>query len=359
VTEPATGPPDQALRRQVFRIVLGVALAFVLGSHALERWMSYPLNRPVAGARRPPKPGIIRHGSYGFSLARYDFVPGFRSVVLLGNSVYQYCAIAPRMQERVDQERRRLAFYNLSQTGAGIHDHVVQAAAVLPRRPDLMVVSVFGLSFTSDYGRLDALPRFRTDADQMVFENAPARALPWSFLRRELDHAAAADALLSSLLPLKRVDTPLRADVGAALGLTKLGAPTHPLLGLFSWPRLNRAADWIGRTQAPARQNAAAAARLYPETDQLLEELVAMAARYDVPLLFIWQEAGPRFAEPDARAALARACARYPKASLADLSASYVQDEYMEDEIHPLQGAPRDACAERHLRAILAALGEP
>jgi hypothetical protein len=83
-----------------------------------------------------------------------------------------------------------------------------------------------------------------------------------------------------------------------------------------------------------------------------------MCSFYDVRLLIIWQEAGPRFAQPDARLALARACRRYPKATVADLSGSFEQGEYMDDQIHPLRGAPREAYAERHLRAILTALGD-
>jgi hypothetical protein len=246
--------------------------------------MSYPLNRALGSDRRAPKPGTIRHGSYGFPLARYAFAPGFRSVVLLGNSVYQEQRFPRHLQQLADRERRQLAIYDLAQTGAGIHDIVVQSAAVLPRRPDLLVVSVFGLSFTSDYERAGALPRFRTDADQMIFDPAPARALPWSFVRRELDHASMADSFLSTVLPAKRLDPPLRVAVGNALGLTTPGNPPSPLLARFSWPQLNLAADWLARADRPARSEADLHPRPYPETEQLLDELVGMAARYDVRL---------------------------------------------------------------------------
>lgn len=309
-SELASVPPDLVLRRRVFWTVLTLALGFVAASQGLERWMSYPLNRPSGSASRGPRPGTIRHGSYGFPLARYAFAPGFRSVVLLGNSVYQSRRFPRYMQQLADRERRRLAIYDLAQTGAGIHDIVVQSAAVLPRHPDLLVVSVFGLSFTSDFEEAGSLPRFRTDADQMVFDPAPARALPWSFVRRELDHASMADALLSTVLPAKRLDTPLRVAIGNTLGLAMPGHSASPLLAQFAWPQLNIAADWLERAKGPARSEADLHPRPYPETEQILEELVGMAARYDVRLLVIWQEAGPRFAEPDARPALARACAR-------------------------------------------------
>ena len=78
MTEPVDPSRARALRRRVFWAGLTGVLLALAAAHGVERGMRYDLGDG------------LRHGSYGFELAR---VPPKRArtprVVLLGNSVYQ------------------------------------------------------------------------------------------------------------------------------------------------------------------------------------------------------------------------------------------------------------------------------
>src|ERR1041385_1516158 len=103
-----------------------------------------PRRRP-GGRRGPParQPRTLQHGSFGAYLAGPETAaarPARHPVVLLGNSIYQGCQIAARMQRMANADADGIEFVNLAQTGSGIHDYFAQMIKSLRFRPELLVV---------------------------------------------------------------------------------------------------------------------------------------------------------------------------------------------------------------------------
>ena len=328
-------PGDHQLRRTVFWWVLALAATGVALAHLLEWKLSYRVGVDSS---------VIRHGSYGFTLARYAPTdPPRRTVVLLGNSVYQVCEIVPRMQRLADEGRKSLRLVNLAQTGAGIDDYLVQAGKVLRDRPDLLVVSLIPAAFDR------ALPPFRTDANLMAFDVGPLMHLPLGFYVSQFDHNALADAAVAALMPFPRLDPVLRAtsrapSLAPAWALRRLGFPT-----------LNLTADWLA-APTQAHPEGFPSGRSYAGSGLLIHELVSMTRSAGVPLLLIWQEY--QTAEPDLLPELqAEAVANAGYVSLVDLHRFWSANDYS-DSVHPVE-SHRDAYAARHFNAVLQALTPP
>lgn len=336
---------------RVSRWLMAACAITVGASHGLQSLLSYPLDEGRPGL------GIVRDGSYGFYLAKVRPRlargwprPDRRQVILLGNSVEQTCGVVPRMQDRADAENAGVAFHNLAQTGSGIHDHIIQAAAVVGLKPDLLVVSVSSVAFTSDWVRRNSIPRFRTDVDQMAFDPGILSRVPASFYRREFDLHSAAPAIVSALVPIRRMDSVLRVRLARVADGHGCGSVPK----LFSYPTSNLAEDWSGRRRAGRKMRGGQAPRAYPATGRLLEELAEVAGRARVPLLVLRQEAGPSYEEPDVTPQLEAMGKAWPQVKVADLRGRYRHGEYV-DEIHPAE-AHVDDYAARHWAAIRAAL---
>src|SRR5262245_64220306 len=342
--------PDHQLRAVLFWALLCAAAAIPALSHYCQWLASYALNDQDSSTGEVTV-GTLQHGSYGFYLGEFPARrPNHSLVVLFGNSVYQNWGIAERMQARADREERSVDFVNCAMTGSGIHDHLVELAKVVRHKPDLVVISFINLAFTADYGRLDALPRFRTDADQMAFDPDVIQVMPGSFYRREYNLDSACHALVSSLVPLKRMDPILRAELRRQLE-DDLGLPSWFFKAL-SVPTLNLTRDWLDQPR-PDAGGCPEASRPYPETAELLGEIIAVARSHNVGLLFLRQESGPPFTQPDILPELRRACATYDKAHVVDLIHHY-DAANMPDGVHPYRGA--DQYADRHYQAVMDAL---
>jgi hypothetical protein len=339
--------PDRRLRALLFWIVMSLAGVIGLISRYCEHFYSYDLNfRNPATGQKTSRP--LPYGSYGFLLGKIaPTCAGRRKVVLLGNSVYQTCGVVEWMQERANAEDRRIDFYNLAMTGSGIHDYLVELAKVVRHKPDLVVISFINWAFTTDVGGKEILPRFRTDAEQMAFDPDVVRVLPLTFYRREFTLDRACGAAVSWLLPLKRLDPMVRRD--AQLAIARWLPVPQWFWMHFDFPTLNLAADWMKEhrlTAAPCP----AAARAYPETHEVLDELVEVAHRHQVPVLFIRQESGPAFAWPDVMPELHTSCRNYAKAFLVDRM-HYYSSQQFPDQVHPAPAA-RAWYAQEHYRVI-------
>jgi hypothetical protein len=330
--ESTTPVAAEHLRRLIFWSVLILAAAALGLGYLLESELSYRIGMDSQA---------IRHGSYGFTLATYAPVePGRRTVVLLGNSVYQACEIIPRMQKMADERQLNLRLVNLAQTGAGINDHLVQAAEVLRHPPDLLVVSMIPSTFDR------ALPPFRTDANLMALDRGPLRHLPRTFYASQFNHKTMADSAISALVPYPRLDPILRSRTNL-----QSQAPAW-LLARLGFPTLNLAADWLG-SPTLARPEGFPSGKSYPGSGDRIHELVTMARTARVPLLMIWQEY--QSAEPDLLPALqAEAAADARPVTVVDLHHFWQAGDYS-DSVHPVE-AYRDVYAARHLEAVLKAL---
>lgn len=306
-------------------------MAGVVTAHVTQRFLSYRIGEDATA---------IRHGSYGFTLARYAPVdPGRRTVVLLGNSVYQFCEIVPRMQKLADERNLNLRLLNLSQTGAGIVDHVVQAGQVLRHSPDLLVVTLAPSSFDR------ALPPFRTDANLMAFDAGPLHNLPYGFYRAQFDHKGLADSAFAALVPFPRVDPVLRASTNLQLHASAWA------LRRLSFPTLNLAADWLGAAAQP-RPEGFPSGKSYADSEEVIHQLTAMSREAGVPLLLIWQEY--QSSEPDLLPVLLAESRNSHAVHLADLHGFWSAQGYS-DQVHPSEGE-RDAYAARHFAQIVQAL---
>jgi len=335
------------LRHRVFWTVLAlIALAAILG-HLSENYLSYEINyRP--GESENIACDHLPMGSYGLYLARYprEKSPDLRRVVLLGNSIYQYCGVAERLQELANQSGAGVEFVNLAQTGSGIHDYIVQLASVADHRPDLAVVTFINLAFTTDYSHhTNALPLFRSDSDLLACEPRVVRVLPGSFYRREIERGKLSRALLATICPLIRLDTVLRVEVSRRLGLDRISWFQKTFV-----PTLNLAADWQDWHRAWLEQEIYEHEVAYVTTPQLLDELIQVARERDIGILFLRQESGPEYRRPDVMTQVRKACRSYDQAFAVDLI-----DEYREEEIigvHPVAEAVPQY-ADRHYEVII------
>lgn len=344
---------DGRVARVMFWCTLALLVALVGGAHLLQWSYSYDLNRvdPATGAVRP---GRIRHGSYGFYLARLRPEPRrAQPVFLLSNSAYRSSGVVERMQTMARAEGQPIEFFNLAQAGAGIHDHLVQLAEVIHLHPRLVVVAFINLAFTTDHLRRDSLPRFRTDCDQMAFGPNPISVLPLSFYTRHFGLQQAASSALASLFPYKRLDTIIRWQLGRLI--KRRGWLPRWALAVFSFPTLNLASNWQRRRFVPRLPSKRP--RPYPETARLLREMIAMAKAHHQPILFIRQESGPSYDHPDIMDQLRQAAAAYPLAFVRDLK-KYFKPAELPDHVHPRGPAARQAYARRHYKVITETLAK-
>lgn len=350
----ADGPSDRRLRAGVFWAVLILTVMTLAAAHGYEKWIARPAVQAEL-TQKGGKPDLpLPFGSFGFYLAPFPRVSeGTRQVVVLGNSVYQNCGIVSMMQARAAAECRPLEFINRAQVGAGIHDHVVQAACVAPSRPSLIVIAFINIAFTPDYGRPNSLPRFRSDSNEMVFDPRVARQIPFSFYRREFTAVEMADAFLSSVFPLKRLEWMHRRQADLWLNDISLPLPNW-VREQFPIPTLNLASEWMTRTDTPAPR--APKARLYPQTEQLLTELLTITQRCDVPVLFLRQESAPRFAVVDPMPCIRKVCSRFPRSFVVDFK-DYYRPADQPDGVHPKPGSVGQVeYAKRHYDAVIATL---
>jgi hypothetical protein len=346
-TVAAPPTPPAAFHVLARRIALGVAAGLFLGSHALQSWMSYASFEARGPDRFESRP--TRYGSYGVSLTRFpQRPPGSRTVVMLGNSVYQACQIVETMQEWANRDRENVCFVNLAQTGSGIYDYIVNFARAMQLKPDLVVISFINLGFTATTPDGGSLPNFRTDADQMVFDPDVLSWLPRSFLRREFSFDALCSSLVSTLLPVRRLDPILRATLYQALERRNLVPGWIKRLGPV--PALNLAGDWLARTARTARVRAVA----LPQTAQLVSELLEMACATGTPLLLLRQQSGPPDDTPDVIPLLRSLTAGRPGVWTVDLRHHFAANDYI-DYVHPHHRA-RAAYAQLHYRAIMPVL---
>jgi hypothetical protein len=189
-----------------------------------------------------------------------------------------------------------------------------------------------------------------------VFDPSALRHAPWSFLWREFDFAAAADAAVATVFPFRRVDPIARLDVDTWLYWhLRDTLPFDPVAirVLFHLPSFNLTQDWI---MAPVHRRPDAAPPLaYPELPRVLRELTDICAARGVALLFLHQEASPEVL-PDVLPMVEAACAAAPRTRVVDLHAHWRSDRFL-DSVHPIDDE-RAAYAHRHHDAILRALRE-
>jgi len=348
---------DRAVRSTLFWLILCATAIAVATAHWLQHRYTF-VSSPVDPATGRVLPRMMPHGSYGAFLPRSDAAsnpPGRQPIVLLGNSVYQTCGIVERMQGLAEADGGQLAFVNRAQTGAGMHDYFAHMVKAVDLRPRLLVVAFIDLAFTPDYMRW-SLPRFRTDADQMLFDSDVVLDVPWSFLHREFTLSTGLDSLVSSLFPYKRLDVLMRYEVDLGLYwpiVNTLHVDPVIVRVLFPLPVLNLTQDWVDRRDAP--RSAQGRAQPWPELHELVTEFATVCQQNDVPVLFLHQEAASEM-EPDVLPALRAACAPFAKVRVVDLRSAFVRTQFI-DQVHPHEAA-RDAYAARHYKAILQALEE-
>jgi hypothetical protein len=335
---------------RLFYSLLLLALGAVWASHRLETAYAYELNAtdPASGELQSRN---LQHGSFGAYLAGPEPAaarPARHPVVLLGNSIYQGCRIAARMQRLANADGDGIEFVNLAQTGSGIHDYFAQMIKSLRFRPELLVVTFINLAFTPDFAGT-RLPRFRTDADQMLFDPDVIGELPISFLHRELTFADATDSFVSTLFPFKRLDLIVRLDVDIWLywRCHDLGIDPVVLRVLFPLPTFNRTQDWLGRPIAHPVGNADA--QPYPDLQAIVTEFLGVCRAHDIPVLFLRQESSATV-HPDVVPELRRICAAFPRVQVEDLQALFRPEGYV-DQVHPAE-PERDAYAKRHYEVI-------
>jgi len=339
------------LRARLFWTLLVTTALAIAGSHLLQGRLAYvasPRDSASGACRTEP----LHFGSYGFYLANYPVkASGRRSIAVLGNSVYQHCGIIERMQDLANAETQDIDFVNLAQVSSGIHDHLLQLARIARYKPDLLVVGFVNHAFTPDFNKPDTLPKFRTDCDQMAFDPDMLGTVPGSFYRRSFTHDSASRSLISSAVPIRRLDWYLRLTLGSDLvaHMPSWYRKNFPL------PDLNLARAWMTRT-AVAPVASGIQCRFYPDAEQTLREFVSLARTNGIPVLFIRQESGDFYATPDSLPMIERVCADLGGARVIDLRPAFVAKDFP-DQIHPAPGKACDAYARRHYEAVLSAIG--
>ncbi|MFH1747326.1 MAG: hypothetical protein ABIG44_09820 [Planctomycetota bacterium] len=325
-----TVPPDRALRRAVFWIVLAVIGVAITTAHLLEEYMSYDVGPMLQ----------MQVGSYGNALVHYSkAAPPKKMVVILGNSVYQGHSVVKYMDRFAKEEQRAIQFINLATTGAGISDYVVQAASAIQHKPDMIVICLADCTF------LPEGPKFRSDADQQAFEPGILRSVPWSFYPRHFDLITGGGSIVSSVFPLKRLDPILRSRLSRHKRFPKV------LSRHIHFPHLNLVADQRIRNRERGQR-----ADLPPMDDyrETMVELMDVLKGGDVPTLFIWQENAPVSRSDEIRTTIAEVIKAYDFAAIVDFSSRWNPEQFG-DRNHPVRHHYK-AYSHRHYEAICAAL---
>lgn len=286
----------------------------------------------------------IKFGSYGFNLAQIpkrENLDGKKVVVLLGNSVYQYGSIPSLMKNIAEERGDNVVLMNMSQVSATIYDYLIQAAKIVHYRPDLVVVNIY-------YWTYFTTPRFATDCDQMAFDPQVRRALPPSFYTRYFDFRTAVSSMISTAIPLKRIDPILRWEFKLRERLPEW------FLKWTSYPHLNIPVErgefnYIQRMSLTSQEEQI-------RTEEILQtqqELMDIFRRFHIPVLFIWQEASTE-EDSDVLKAI-DAMIQQDENAMSVYYKDYWNDDLFDDSVHPGKNEV-DRYALRHYNAIVQAL---
>ena len=312
-------------------MTLVIGTCVILSGFIVENVASYSLLQ---------YPGI-KFGSYGFQLAQIpekSKLHNNRLVVLLGNSVYQYNFVPKHMQQIADAHGGTVSLMNMAQVSSTIYDYLVQSAKVVNSHPDLVAIAMNDGTFSVD-------PRFKTDCDQFVFDPTVFKNLPREFYFHVFSYQTAVDSMISTFIPLKRVDPLIRWKVKLRDRLPSW------FLKWVSYPYLNimtegeRKAKTIQMTQLKTME----------ENEQLfaLKTLTAIFSKHRIPVLFIWQEANR--GEYSSPYKMVRQFANDKKNIIFTDLAPYFDKKNFVDSLHPTaEETPR--YAQRHYDAIQNAL---
>ena len=223
----------------------------------------------------------IKFGSYGFYLAQipeYQEGDAGKNIVLLGNSVYQYCGVPKAMTKLANKKDLDFTFFNMGQTAASVYDNLLQSAKIVNKKPDLVVISLIHESFAGD-------PKFKTDAHQMAFDLNVIKHIPRSFYQRYFTLNTGASALLSSLFSIKKLDSILRWEINIRDRLPKW------FFKKISYPHLNVLNERKFRGDIFRFFQRPKGAQLdFAEKQAVFQELVAVYRKTKTPVLFILQE---------------------------------------------------------------------
>ncbi len=326
-------PPDQNLKRRVFWAVILLSAAGIIAGHWVEAHFCYDVDEWLN----------TRYGSFGASLIRCPpHSEDSRYVVILGNSVYQAHRIVHNMDQFAEQDHRAIQFVNLSLTGAGISDYVLQAADAIRHKPDLVVIGLAECTFQK------LGPTFRSDVDQRAFEPGLFKSVPWSFYLRQFNLKTAGASVVASVFPLARLDPILRFK------LTRIKPFPQLLSRHIHFPRLNLVANFRIRERGRARL---AAGRTGPRAEDYREtvaDLLEVLKRGETRALFILQENDATPLADETMAVVKEVVSQYDFATVADFSSLWDPDLFG-DRIHP-KPEYREDYARRHYEAICAVL---
>ena len=329
---PIAPAPDGPLRSRLFRHMAGRCLAVWLLSHAVVWLSSYEL-----GGDQP----FVRHGSYGFQLARCDpSRPADERIALIGNSIYQQHRVPEHLQHLADDEGLGVRFVNFAMAGSSINDQLVQSAWVVARcRPALLVVSLTRETFR------DGGQPFRAGPAHLALTPTLLGRLPWSFLRRCFTLRSGLEAATRAALPVLALEPIARKQAEGLLPrwfVFRLRLPVLNVPGEERRLALERARR--KPTARPRFRDGAVAAA----------ELASHVTVNGVPLLLIWQQN----AVPDETtlAWLTDAVEKSRVARLANLQHLYAKEDFV-DAIHPSRDHTLDY-AMSHYREIRSAYGD-
>ena len=325
---------DAKLTRKLFWIVAFLGCLIIVLGHVIE----------YLGRFSPLETGVMKFGTYGIYLVQIppkEALNGRNSVILLGNSVYQYSGVTLEMQKIADKSNSNIQFVNLAQVSSSIYDYLIQSAKAVNAHPDLVVININQVTYNQK-------PKFKTDAEQIAFDRDIRKVLPLSFYLRHFTYQSALSSMISSLMPLKRVDSIVRWEFKLR---DKLPA------WFFSWvsyPFLNTAMELaeanpsrntIQRTDLPSMELA--------EIIAAQKELLNIYQKHRIPLLFINQETSGGF-DPAVLEAIKELISNDGNAILVDYQSYWNEDQFL-DFIHPLD-RDIEPYAQRHFRAVINAM---
>ena len=321
---------NQKFKKKVFWITLAIACCLVLSGFVVEKIASYSLLK---------YPGI-KFGTFGLHLARIptrEELGHKNLIVLLGNSVYQYNGIPTMMQQIADENHNPLAFMNMAQVSSTVYDNLAQAAKVITTHPDLVVISF-------NEGTFSLKPKFKTDCTQFLFNPDVFQYMPVSFYFRFFTYQTGIDAVLSTLIPLKRVDPLIcwKAKLRDRL--------PGWFLKWLSYPNLSIATGGIVNTVQMIKLEKT------PNEEKFIafQELLDMLQKNKIPVLFIWQEALTKEEKNSIYDVIKNMIEKRDNTSFVDLTSYWNQNDFV-DMLHPTpEEAPRYAM--RHYHAVSQAL---
>lgn len=328
------GIHNSKFQQRIFWCVFILGVGIVLAGFLVEELGNYSL-LDYRG---------IKFGSYGFNLAKIpkrENLGGKKVVVLLGNSVYQYGSIPSLMKNIIEERGSNIVLMNMAQVSATVYDYLIQAGKIVHYHPDIVVINIF-------YWTYFTTPRFATNCDQMAFDIDVLRALPRSFYVRYFNFKKAVSSILSTVIPLKRVDSIVRWEFKLREWLPEW------FFKWVSYPHLNILVErgelaYIQRVSLTSEEEEI----LSEEILQTQRELMDVFRRFNIPVLFIWQEASTKgdleiFEEINAMI-------EQDDNAIAVYYKDYWVDELFDDDVHPGKGEV-DRYALRHYNAIMGAL---